>query len=130
MSQPSSERQSIQLAILSLLLPISATGLLGALQYYSWGGAVTPMSATLLSEGAKTLDMQAIDSLVNRMSGRPQLSPLPQPKEDWQCEVVVVGGTLGGISAASQAMQAGAQTCLIELAPWLGADQLPRRVRD
>ncbi|MBF2048895.1 MAG: FAD-dependent oxidoreductase [Elainella sp. C42_A2020_010] len=78
------------------------------------------MSATLLSEGAKTLDMQAIDSLVNRMSGRPQLSPLPQPKEDWQCEVVVVGGTLGGISAASQAMQAGAQTCLIELAPWLG----------
>ncbi len=78
------------------------------------------MSATLLSEGAKTLDMQAIDKLVNRMSGRPQLSPLPKPQEVWDCEVVVVGGGLGGISAASQAMQSGAQTCLIELSPWLG----------
>lgn len=78
------------------------------------------MSSTLLSEGAKTLDMQALDSLVNRMSGRPQLAPLPEAKEVWECEVVVVGGTLGGVSAASEAMQSGAQTCLIELAPWLG----------
>lgn len=120
MSQPSSNHQFAQLVILSLLLPISATGLLGALQYYSWGGAVTPMSSTLLSEGAKTLDMQAIDKLVNRMSGRPQLSPLPQPKEIWECEVAVIGGSLGGVSAASQSMKSGAKTCLIELSPWLG----------
>lgn len=120
MSQSPSKRQFTQLVILSLLLPVSATGLLGALQYYSWGGAVTPMSATLLSEGAKTLDLQAIDSLVNRMSGRPQLSPLPQPEEVWECEVAVIGGTLGGVSAAAQAMLSGAQTCLIELSPWLG----------
>jgi hypothetical protein len=78
------------------------------------------MSATLLSEGARTLDIQALDRLVNRMSGRPQLQPLPQPKQVWECEVVVVGGTLGGVSAAAQSMQTGAQTCLIELAPWLG----------
>jgi hypothetical protein len=119
-SQSPPNRQFTQLVILSLLLPVSATGLLGALQYYSWGGAVTPMSATLLSEGARTLDLQALDQLVNRMSGRPQLSPLPTPKEVWECEVVVVGGTLGGISAASQSMTSGAKTCLIELAPWLG----------
>lgn len=78
------------------------------------------MSSTLLKEGARTLDLQALDRLVNRMSGRPQLQPLPQPKEVWECEVVVIGGTLGGVSAAAQSMQTGAQTCLIELAPWLG----------
>ncbi len=120
MSQPSSNRQLTQFVLLSLLLPLSATGLLGALQYYSWGGAVTPISATLLNEGAKTLDMEALDQLVNRMNGRPQLSPLPSPKQVWQCEVVVVGGTLGGVSAAAEAMQAGAQTCMIELSPWMG----------
>ncbi len=53
-------------------------------------------------------------------NGRPQLSPLPDAQEDWQCEVVVVGGSLGGVAAAAHAMQAGAVTCLIELTPWLG----------
>ncbi len=48
-------------------------------------------------------------------NGRPQLSPLPKAQEVWECEVVVVGGTLGGVGAAAHAMQAGAQTCLIEL---------------
>ena len=41
-------------------------------------------------------------------------------EEVWTCEVVVVGGSLGGIAAAAHAMQAGAQTCTIELTPWLG----------
>lgn len=53
-------------------------------------------------------------------NGRPQLSPLPPAQEDWSCEVVVVGGSLGGIAAAAHAMQSGAITCLIELTPWLG----------
>lgn len=53
-------------------------------------------------------------------NGRPQLSPLPNPQEVWECEVVVVGGSLGGVAAASHAMQAGAKTCLVELTPWLG----------
>jgi hypothetical protein len=34
--------------------------------------------------------------------------------------VVVIGGSLGGVAAASHAMQSGATTCLIELTPWLG----------
>lgn len=53
-------------------------------------------------------------------NGRPQLSPLPVAQEEWQCEVVVVGGSLGGVAAAAHAMQSGAITCLIELTPWLG----------
>ncbi|MGD1859617.1 MAG: FAD-dependent oxidoreductase [Leptolyngbyaceae cyanobacterium] len=57
---------------------------------------------------------------VKAVNGRPQISPLPQAKEVWECEVVVVGGTLGGVAAAAHAMRAGAQTCLIELTPWLG----------
>jgi hypothetical protein len=52
--------------------------------------------------------------------GRPQLSPLPSPKEVWNCDVVVIGGSLGGVAAASHAMQSGATTCLIEATPWLG----------
>lgn len=53
-------------------------------------------------------------------NGRPNLFPLPKQAEVWECEVVVVGGSLGGVAAASHAMQAGARTCLIELTPWLG----------
>ncbi len=51
---------------------------------------------------------------------RPTVSPLPDAKEVWNCEVVVIGGSLGGVAAASHAMQSGATTCLIELTPWLG----------
>ncbi|MGA9377517.1 MAG: FAD-dependent oxidoreductase, partial [Phormidium sp.] len=53
-------------------------------------------------------------------NGRPRLDPLPATKEVWQCEVVVVGGSLGGVAAASHAMKSGARTCLIELTPWFG----------
>jgi len=119
---PISSRQLNQLVILGLLIPVSASGLLGALQYYSWGGAATPMSSagSIVTETAKALDATTFDKLANRLSGRPQLSPLPNPQEVWECEVVVIGGTLGGVSAASESMQAGAKTCLVELSPWLG----------
>lgn len=53
-------------------------------------------------------------------NGRPQLDPLPASIEIWECEVAVIGGSLGGIAAAAQAMQSGATTCLIEVSPWLG----------
>ncbi|HCF26370.1 MAG TPA: NAD(FAD)-dependent dehydrogenase [Cyanobacteria bacterium UBA11049] len=53
-------------------------------------------------------------------AGFPRLSPLPQPQETWECSVIVIGGSLGGVAAASHAMQSGAKTCLIELSPWLG----------
>ena len=57
---------------------------------------------------------------IQSANGRPSLSPLPIAEEVWECEVVVIGGTLGGVGAASHAMRAGGKTCLIELTPWLG----------
>lgn len=53
-------------------------------------------------------------------TGWPQPTPLPAAKEVWECSVIVVGGSLGGVAAASHAMQSGAKTCLIEVSPWLG----------
>ncbi len=57
---------------------------------------------------------------IQTANGRPTLTPLPLAEEVWTCEVVVIGGTLGGVAAASHAMQTGVTTCLIELTPWLG----------
>lgn len=58
--------------------------------------------------------------LLQTPQGWPLLHPLPRPQEVWECEVVVIGGSLGGVAAAAHAMQSGSQTCLIELTPWLG----------
>jgi hypothetical protein len=64
--------------------------------------------------GLKTLPQPLV------FNGRPVLNPLPQNPEVWECQVVVVGGSLGGVAAAAHAMATGATTCLIEAAPWLG----------
>ncbi|MEA5448668.1 FAD-dependent oxidoreductase [Leptolyngbya sp. CCNP1308] len=53
-------------------------------------------------------------------NGRPQIDPLPKFEEVWECQVAVIGGSLGGVAAAAHAMASGATTCLIEVAPWLG----------
>lgn len=53
-------------------------------------------------------------------NGRPRLDPLPEAVEVWECQVAVVGGSLGGVAAAAHAMATGATTCMIEVAPWLG----------
>lgn len=51
----------------------------------------------------------------------PQMQPPPPANaEVWECEVVVIGGSLGGLAAAYHAMQSGAVTCLFELTPMLG----------
>ena len=57
---------------------------------------------------------------IQSANGRPNLAPLPLAEEVWECEVVVIGGTLGGVAAASYAMKSGVTTCTIELTPWLG----------
>jgi hypothetical protein len=69
-----------------------------------------------LTEGTTLIGLQDVKAA----NGRPQISPLPQAQEVWECDVVVVGGTLGGVAAATHAMRTGAQTCMIEVTPWLG----------
>ena len=54
-------------------------------------------------------------------NGYPILNPPPPlDAEVWECEVAVVGGSLGGVAAAYHSMKTGATTCLIELTPMLG----------
>jgi len=54
-------------------------------------------------------------------NGYPILNPQPPvDAEVWECEVAVVGGSLGGLAAAYHSMKTGATTCLIELTPMLG----------
>ncbi len=54
-------------------------------------------------------------------NGLPILNPAPPADaEVWECEVAIVGGSLGGVAAAYHAMKTGATTCLIELTPMLG----------
>lgn len=57
---------------------------------------------------------------IQTANGRPVLNPLPLAEEVWICDVVVIGGTLGGVAAAHHAMKTGVTTCMIELTPWLG----------
>ncbi len=82
----------------------------------------SPIAIGSLAVGNSLLNSSAVVGIhdLQSINGRPQLSPLPKAKDVWECEVVVIGGTLGGVGAAAQAMQAGVQTCLIELTPWLG----------
>jgi hypothetical protein len=92
----------------------------GCWSWYRWNIAVVSDSA---AEGEghsdSILDNRDIEGAI-AAHGRPLVQPLPEPEEVWDCEVVVIGGTLGGVAAASHAMQTGAVTCLIELTPWLG----------
>ena len=90
---------------------MSVFGLLGValLSYLNFNSRASQQTPTT----AKTIPLVT-------PAGFPRLSPLPQPQETWECSVIVVGGSLGGVAAASHAMQSGAKTCLIELSPWLG----------
>lgn len=77
-------------------------------------------SELLFSEVKQLWKSAAIATPLLLANGRPQLAPLPEVEEVWECEVAVIGGSLGGIAAASHAMKTGAQTCVIELSPWMG----------
>lgn len=100
---------------------IGGTLLLEAFHFAS-GYLETPMAIGTTGVGQSLTDSAALVGLngLQAANGRPQLSPLPQAQEVWECEVVVVGGSLGGVAAAAHAMKAGAQTCMIEVMPWLG----------
>ncbi|MEL6139192.1 MAG: FAD-dependent oxidoreductase, partial [Cyanobacteria bacterium J06628_6] len=79
------------------------------------------LSACTVSSAPEALPQAAPEPQPATLAnGRPRLDPLPVAQETWECEVVVIGGSLGGVAAAAHSMQAGATTCLIELTPWLG----------
>lgn len=90
-------------------------------------GAVAGLMASRLPSpnGATTQDLSPVLQVSQvpqpvAFNGRPQINPLPPIDEIWECQVAVIGGTLGGVAAAGHAMATGAQTCLIEVSPWLG----------
>jgi len=86
-------------------------------QPHSPSTAAVP-DGTEISQAESVMEVIALPNTLP--NGRPLLASLPQPEEVWECEVAVVGGSLGGVAAAAYAMAGGAQTCLIELTPWLG----------
>jgi hypothetical protein len=118
-NQPPDRHPHRSLITLGLLIPVGAAALLIALQSLSWG-KLSNSSTAQANPTPETVELESGSKLLNQLDQRPTLDPKPQPKEIWNCEVVVIGGSLGGVAAAAQSMQSGAQTCLIELAPVLG----------
>ncbi|MEM9220163.1 MAG: FAD-dependent oxidoreductase [Cyanobacteria bacterium P01_F01_bin.150] len=80
-----------------------------------------PEQEILLTATATTHNIQSfVATALPEANGRPRLYPRPDNPETWTCEVAIVGGSFAGVAAAAHSMQAGAQTCLIELTPWFG----------
>jgi hypothetical protein len=119
MKRPPSRYRFITLmSVMSFVAGISFS----ALHTRYWASISQPILTGMRSNGEKlqTSTPTTKANLLVTPTGWPRLSPLPAAKEVWECEVIVVGGSLGGVAAASHAMQSGAKTCLIELSPWLG----------
>ena len=110
------------LAILAFFLTLGIVlfvVLVGARSWQSWQGKSSPTPA-LVEKGTNISSSSPASPVVQNNGGFPQPDPVPTAKEVWECEVAIVGGSFGGIAAAGQAMQAGVQTCVIELTPWFG----------
>lgn len=120
--------RSIKLHYLAWMIPLgallagaSSAFLVGALEHQSHIPKPSAESEIPATDAVAVEAATGAIALPNTLpNGRPLLSDLPPAEEVWECEVVVVGGTLGGIAAAAEAMEGGRQTCLIELTPWLG----------
>jgi hypothetical protein len=119
-NQPLSKAQLTQLVSVAVLIPVGAAALVGVSQSFLGNPSSNAPAQADTTPLASPAASPKVDYLANKLNGRPQLSPQPNPQEAWECDVVVVGGSLGGVAAASQAMRSGAKTCLVELAPWLG----------
>lgn len=117
MQQPPTPRQLIKrISIIGSLVAVGLAVLMGILKPRAW----VALLDSIMPEEEQQENSTQTPSLSLLPNGRPYVSPLPEVKEVWQCEVIVVGGSLGGVAAASHAMKTGARTCLIEVTPWLG----------
>ncbi|MGO8720552.1 MAG: FAD-dependent oxidoreductase [Acidobacteriaceae bacterium] len=64
-----------------------------------------------------------LDVLKVRADGDPAqalVRPVPGPEETHTCDVVIIGGGMGGVSAALTAANSGLSVCLTEPTLWLG----------
>ena len=103
------------------VIALSSFLLVGGTGFAVLRGVMPNAAKTTFPIGSpKNVDSSRAVPVFSAENGRPQLSPLPPAEEVWECEVVVVGGSLGGVAAATQSMKSGAKTCLIELTPWFG----------
>lgn len=117
----SQQRQATLISGIVLLAVVSSSVLLAAFRSVSdhWRGPVL-LAQNPVGQGMNRAEVFQGIRQIQTANGRPVLNPLPLAEEVWTCEVVVIGGTLGGVAAASHAMKTGATTCLLELTPWLG----------
>ena len=88
------------------------------------GGIGWGVTSTKSVEPLRSPELLALAETRFPSHWRPRLEPNPASRstdlEIWECDVAIIGGSLGGVSAAAQVMQSGATACLIEVAPWLG----------
>lgn len=79
-------------------------------------GKQTAVSKVTHTNYQATANLPLVDA-----NGLPVMNPQPpSDAEVWECDVAIVGGSLGGVAAAYHSMKTGATTCLIELTPMLG----------
>jgi len=78
-----------------------------------------PQSTAIVDSSSKVL----LDVVKVRADGDPAqalVHPIDGPEEDHTCDVVIIGGGLGGASAALTAATSGLSVCLTEPTLWLG----------
>ncbi len=115
-TQDSQKRKPSRLKLRYVLVMLFTGVVLSGAAARTWqiiGGQKT--SADLIAR-----DPNVAIPLLDR-NGFPNLNPPPPADaEVWECDVAIVGGSLGGVAAAYHSMKTGATTCLIELTPMLG----------
>ena len=77
-----------------------------------------------LFSGPRSQTIEVLDPLLVPAAGDPGQAvvtvSLPQQAPAINCDLVVAGGSLGGVAAALQAARAGLQVCMTESTRWLG----------
>lgn len=115
-----SRRRLLRKYITGLAIGTFGVGMLASLAAYRLSPKTTQTADFWTADLEPSLRLRQGVAQPLQFNGRPRPYPLPAAQEVWECEVAIVGGSLGGVAAAAHAMQSGAQTCLIEVAPWLG----------
>lgn len=119
LKRPPAQRRFTRLSGALMMALVGSSVLLAAFRSGPWRQPVV-MAQRPVGQVVNRAELATGLRQIQTANGRPVLNPLPLAEEVWNCEVVVIGGTLGGVAAASHAMRTGATTCMIELTPWLG----------